>query len=840
MGNHQRLAACCVSVLLAAAVSVPAVSAESGVERKITFTIAEQPLASALTAFARQAQVQILQRDEQVSTAGKLAPALNAESLSPQQALEKLLSNSGLKYEFINERTVRIIVDETTPLQTTGKVGEQRGAAVRIAQAGVAATANASELEEVIVKGTTIDDPILSSRTGDTLRDRPQSISIVTRQRLDEQNIDSLGSALEQATGVTVVKESNASQLFFSRGFEINSVQVDGGAALVINAGGYDQTIDLALYEQVEVLRGADALFSGNGKPGGSVQLVRKRPTATPQVSVEVAAGRWGNYRGQVDVSGPMAWDGRLRGRAVYMSESSQSFQKSLLRGDRDLFYVALDVDVTDSTRVSLGGSYSKSESPLGSFGLPRYSDGRDLRLPRSASLTADWSRAETDAGEAFARVEQRISDAWSLRVNAMRSSKDSDYLFYYQYAAIDPIAPIGTLYPENGQRHAVQEVVDMTLTGSVDWWGRTHKVAIGADWQDAETTGPGWNAPEFMFDPFAFDPAAYPMPERSAVPASTRTFGNKQNGVYASLSLQVTQPMRILGGARYSNYKYSADYPTFDYALSYEDRDVVTPYLGFTYELPAGWVAYGSFAETFESQASSLSGPFPGAPLDPMTGRNLELGIKGGLGAGRAVTQFAVYQIERDNQAVLDSSFPPQSGDLGAVCCYRAQGVVQSRGLDAEISGKLSPSWDLFVGYTYNENEYKSGYDSNLGALFMPQTPRHLLKIWSGYRFSGAWSRLKVSGGVSAQSRSFVRGVAAVFEPGSGAPLGSVPYEFSQSGYAILSARGEYAFNETWSAALNFSNLLDKTYYQTVGDTGAGNWYGQPRSFTLTLRGRW
>lgn len=798
------------------------------------FSLPEQSLADSLRAVGSRAGVNVV--FDPASVQDKRAPLLQG-SYSVSEALQRLLEGSGLRIRtteggsFLIEGVRRISALGDTPASQSGRPTEET-------------RSSSEDIDTVVVKGTTIDDPILSSRTGDTLRERPQSISIVTRQRLDEQNLNSLGSALEQTTGITVVKESNSAQQFYSRGFEINNVQVDGGAALVVNAGGYDQTIDLAFYEQIEVLRGADALSSGNARPGGSIQLVRKRPTRTTQLDAEASISRWGAYRGQLDVAGSLALDGRLRGRAVYMSESSKTFQTDLSRGNKDAVYAVMEADATDSTRLSLGASYSKSETPLGSFGLPRYSDGRDLGLPRSEGLTPDWSKVESDTGEVFASIDQRLGDSWSVRLNAMRSRKESDFRFNYSFAAIDPTNPIGTMYGENGQRTAVQNVVDLTLKGSFELWGRTHKLAVGADWQKRETDGPGWDAPAFTFDPFAFNPGAYPVPSRSVEPASFRTFGNEQNGLYVSLSLQAAQPLRILGGARYSNYKYTAqyqyrDFPFFNSTQRYEDRDVVTPYVGFTYDLPRNWVTYGSYAETFESQASTLSGPFPGRPLDPMTGETFELGVKGELGSGRAATQIAVYQIERNNEAVLDPSFPPQSGELGSSCCYRAQGVIESRGLDAEVSGNLTDRWNFFAGYTLNRNEYKSGYASNLGATYMPQTPRHLFKLWSTYRFAGDLSRLRLGAGVTAQTKSFVRGTVVEFDS-TGQPVGSVPYQFSQGAYAIVSARGEYALNETWSAAVNLDNILDKTYYQTIGNTFARNWYGQPRSYTLTIRGRW
>ncbi|MBL8265890.1 TonB-dependent siderophore receptor [Steroidobacter sp.] len=823
------------SMILVGAVSAllcgPA-SAESLQTQAVPFSIERQPLEDALAEFARQTGYQLLFQSD---VALKLTAPRVAGTLTPESALKALLENSGLHYKFVNAKTVTI--GTAADIAAAGSM--RRTALGGGAEERTAATdKTVQEVETVIVKGTTIDDPILSSRFGDTLRERPQSISMVTRERLDEQNLNSLDEALAQTTGITLTKESSTATQFFSRGFEIRNVQVDGGSPLSINAGGYDQQIDLAFYEQIEVLRGGDALFSGNGDPGGTIQLVRKRPTSKTQLSVEASAGRWNSYRGNLDLSGSMAMDGRVRGRAVYMRESTESFQDDVIRGQRDALYLAMEADLTDSTKLFLGGSYTSSLSPIGGFGLPRYNDGRDLGLPRSVSLTSEWSKADTDTGEVFATLDQRIGDHWQLRVNAMRSHKDSDFAFLYSFSSIDPTTGLGRIYGTNAQRTAVQEVMDITLKGSFELFGRTHKVAFGADWQESETDGPSWNMPAYYINPYSFDPSAYPAPSRAATPDSTSSFGNEQSGAYVSLSLQATDAMRILGGARYSNYEYNSAYPAFDSYTHYEDRAVVTPYIGMTYELPKGWVAYGSYAENFSSQASMHSGPFPGSPLDPITGETIELGIKGDLGSGRAATQIAVYRTERNGEAIQDLSYPPQSGALGVACCYLAKGVVESRGLDAEINGRITDRWGVFAGYTFNENEYKSGYTSSVGA-YMPRTPKHLFKLWSTYQFDGSLARLKVSGGVNAQSGNYRTGTAAQLD-GSGAVVAFVPFEFSQGGYSIFSARAEYLINQTWSASLNLDNIFDKTYYSTVGTTSAGNWYGLPRSYTLSIRGKW
>ncbi len=855
--RHALLAA------LAATACAHAQPPEPAPQPLVELDIGAQPLVDALNALAHQAGLQLL-FDAGVPAQNRMAPRLEG-SFTAEAALQKLLADSDLRYEFLDRRTVTIrsASAASTGVTQPGAAGglDPAGAAERLRLARAedeqtptdAKSASGDGLEEVVVKGTTIDDPILSSRLGDSLRERPQSVSIVTRERLEEQNLHDLGAALEQTTGITVTKESQLKQYFYSRGFKITDIHIDGGASISMSEGGGDDqevTLDLALYEQVEVLRGADALFAGNGEPGGTIQLIRKRPTATGQLGAEVSMGSWDRYRGQLDVAGPIALDGRVRGRAIYMNERAGSYKDALISGNHNLLYGILETDLTDSTLLSFGGSYSKSLQPIDGFGLPRYSDGRDLELPRSTSLSPDWSRADTEDGEVFARLDQQLGESWSLRINAMRTRKEGDYLYYYPWGAVDPVTLEGAyLYPVNTVNTYVQSVADATLKGSFELWGRTQKVILGVDWQEKDTRGPQWYGDGYAYNPFEFDPGAYAVPGRPSIPSVMKDFGNSQNGIYAGLSLQVAQPLRILMGARYSNYDYSSDWSyldattgevTFRERQSFKEKDVLTPYAGFTYDISKSWVGYGSVAEVYQSQGYSLSGPPPGNPLDPKTGRNVELGVKGGLGDGRAFTQFAVYQIDLSHVALEDLRYPFQPNPAGNWCCYVAEGEIRSRGFDAEINGNVTDRWTLFMGYTWNENEYRSGFSGDqLGTVFMPQTPEHLFKLWTTYRFAGDLERLTVSAGLNGQSKNFSQGTVTLYDS-TGAPTGSAPFKFTQDAYAVVNVRAAYTINDRWSLSLNLNNLLDEKYYQTVWSSAARNWYGTPRNFTLSLRGTW
>ncbi|MBL8265639.1 TonB-dependent siderophore receptor [Steroidobacter sp.] len=796
-----------------AVVAMAAAFGAQGAETATRFEISALPIGDALNEFARQTGLQVV-IDPQEGR-GVVAREVIG-SFTPSEALGKLLANTGLTFSFLNERTVSV----------------RRDPSAKISDATT---------ETVIVTGTTINDPILSSRTGDTLRDRPQAVTIVTRDRLDAQNLNTLTAALEQTTGVTITTTSLTQKDFYSRGFRIESIQIDGGAPLT-NGLGFRQLPDLAIYEQVEVTRSPDALFSGNSAPSGSIQLIRKRPTDINQVEMALLAGRWDQFRAQLDVSGPIGFDGKLRGRTVVVSERNDLVY-DVGRQSQDTVYGVLEADITDSSRVLAGFTYEDNKGPHIGFGLPRYADGGDLHLPRDTVLAPSWATEEAQTTTLFAGLDQRLGERWSLRVNATRSEQDRIDSNMYAYGAVDRTTGlIPAMYSSETHLNPVQTLADITLKGNFDLFGRTHRVAVGYDWQEVKSGGVAWFYPMASnVSAFNFDPSSIARPTRTPSPDMFIDWNQKQSGVYASLKLSVSDPLDIVMGARRSNYKTNyneGDYVSRSsyYLYDYSDRNVVTPYAGFTYDLSRDWVVYGSFSESYQSQSGNLQGPITDArPLDPKTGNGFEVGVKGGLLEGRAATQVAVYQITQENAAVLDGRYPPSSvQSTGANCCYLGNGEVQSRGVDMEINGSLLRNWDLFVGYTINSNEFKAGYANN-GAAYMAQTPKHLFKLWTTLTLPGALDAWKLSAGLTAQSRSYFAGSVAASN-GSGGTV-FVPYKFEQGGYTLVNARAEYQINTAWSAAFNINNVTDKTYYQSVGSASMSNWYGEPRNFILSVR---
>ena len=315
---------------------------------------------------------------------------------------------------------------------------------------------------------------------------------------------------------------------------------------------------------------------------------------------------------------------------------------------------------------------------------------------------------------------------------------------------------------------------------------------------------------------------------ESQLYPGQTYTTQRK-TGLYGSLRIRPIDRWSVIVGGRYViKDRYRQYDETGELGANRDEKNVWVPYAGLVFDLTRSTSLYASASEIYQSQADQLSGPLPGSSLDPITGRNYELGVKSALWDGKLNGSFALYRVEKRGAAVSDPAYPESSLPSGSSCCYFRDGYQLSQGFETELSGEVLPGLQLSAGYTYNANQNKRENDEQFNTV----TPRHLFKLWANQTFSGQLHGLQLGAGVTMQSRHYQSGAVTVDGVRSN-------YDFTQGGYAVWGARAEYAFDRRWSLALNVNNLFDKTYFHTVSSTSYGNFYGAPRSVLLTLRAK-
>ncbi|MHA6194530.1 TonB-dependent siderophore receptor [Pseudomonas wadenswilerensis] len=692
------------------------------------------------------------------------------------------------------------------------------------------------------------------SKTPTSLRQTPQTVSVITHQVIEDQKLVDLSDALKITPGITLRNTNERIFEYSSRGFVIENIQIDGAApmALGTTAGSFysAKEYNLAEFDHVEVLRGSSGLFGGTGDPGGIINLVRKRPLDTYQLKLEASAGSWDNYRTQVDVTGPLAFDGKLRGRLVTSYNDRQYFidgRSSSLPS----VYGILEADLFPDTRLTLGGRYDRISENGASAGLPRYTTGEDLKLSRSTNLTDSWAFQDGRSQELFFKVDHDFSDDWKVNLTYTQTQDGGLQKRAFSVGGVNPVTGAGPArFGSVARYRSDQQLWDVNLAGKFDLFGREQEFLFGADHQRITSQ---WRGTAQLAGAFAaidvFDPRSTPWPEPPTTKDWIRDYSpndQTQYGVYSTLRLHLTDPLHLIVGARAQRYKFNQEYRELDDGAWVAQSNIpvreptkLVPYGGVVYDLSEAWSAFASYSEIYKPQQDKLMGPEPGTSVvEPMSGKTWETGIKGELWGGALNTSISLYYTKRENEAVEDANYPFNSVVFSGSCCYVGQGKVVSKGIDIEVSGEILPDWSVMAGYTYNNNRRRDN-----DSMFNSITPRHLFKLYSTYRLPGAFEDLKVGGGVTVQSATYVSGQVPVLDAQGNTVVVNdsavtVPYEYRQPGYAVWNALAEYRLDDHWTLGYNLNNAFDKRYYSTVGSSAVGNWYGEPRNHMLTLRG--
>ncbi|OLS62235.1 TonB-dependent siderophore receptor [Pseudomonas putida] len=655
-----------------------------------------------------------------------------------------------------------------------------------------------------------------------SLRETPQSVSIITRKFMDDKNITSLDQALSKAPGISFTQRNFGSHQFMSRGFTLGeeSFLMDGVTGQTYNLTGW-MPLDMADYDRVEVLRGAAGLLVGAGSPGGAVNLVRKRPTADPQFSITTRAGSWDTYRMDLDGSGRLNDQGTLRGRIVAAYEDKGSYIDAQ-ETQTPLLSAIVEADLSDST--TLAASVRRQRSNMNGYSiydLPRYSNGSGLDISRSTSLSQKWAYKDVEMDQAFIELSHRFNDNWTSKTTIAHTEATMDSAVPYAQGAISPVTQTGSTYRlvEFRDVSSKGNGVDTFLEGNFDAFGLTHQVTLGANWskQTASTKRATNNAyfgrPINIFD---VDNNAFDKPTQ---PAWSQIFEytEERKGLYANTRIHLAEPLTLVLGTRVSWFEYDYNDKLAD-SNDYVNKQTreVTPFAGLIYDIDENWSWYASYADIFKPQANNRTAS--GSPLDPAIGSNYETGIKGELFDKQLNVSMALFYIKQKDIAAIDNSVGPICiGSDASNNCYLNDVVQRSKGVDLEASGEVLPGLQVMGGYTFNM------LDNSSASPVLVDTPKHIARLSTMYTLPGEWNQVSMGLGVSAQSRieNRINGV-----------------DVNLGGRAIWDARVGYQIDKHWNIAVNGENLFDHRYYAAGTALDRGNIFGAPRSYMLTLRG--
>jgi len=797
------------SMLLAGATSVSLASAAAQAAEASSrhYELAAGPLEESLNSFAQVAGISL--PFDPALVQGKRAPALRGD-YAVQDGLERLLAGSGLT-------VTRTASGNYLLIARSQSADALELGATTISALGLGSTTEHSGSYTTGAMQTATKLPL-------SLRETPQSVTVITRQRMDDQGMRSLDDVVQATPGLRLSAARPANSEFFARGFPITNLMFDG-LPTTYNAD-WVATADLAPYDRVEVVRGATGMMQGAGNPSAAINMVRKRPTQAFQASVTGSAGSWDNYRSELDVSGPLNDSASVRGRIVGAYNDKGSYQDYAGR-ERGVFYGISEFDLTDSTTLTVGASDQNDNNNINWGGLPVNPDGSHMGFSRSKTFGYSWSHQDVENKTVFVELDQRFDNDWRLHLGASKNWSEFKMMGGVLERNND------ATYRQrifNQNRDFDQSTYDVYATGPFTLLGREHELVVGASKRQLKTEATGGTVFVDVPDINRFNPGGLARPN---VP-DIYSIDDKvdQEGLYLTTRWNLADPLKVILGARLDWYDATAIYDQINdqYYTSGKTKVLrnVTRYAGVIYDLDDNHSVYASYTDIFQPQTEKDG---QGKGIEPITGENYEVGIKGEYFGGALNASASLFQIDQLNRAaeVADASLCKVI-PVGSYGCYEAAGKVRSQGIEFEINGALTPNWQVGAGYTFAQAKYEKDADkAKEGRLFDTDLPRHMFKASTTYQLQGDLKQWRVGANLYSQSATFNKG-SNVFGN----------YHVEQEAYALVGLMAGYQVNKHLDTQLNINNVFDKKYYQGIASNSTWSPYdvfGDPRNLMVTAK---
>ncbi|MCR4537764.1 TonB-dependent receptor [Pseudomonas sp. 18.1.10] len=760
---------------------------------QIDFDIPAGSLAGALNRFGQASQ--ILLSYPAALTDGKTSPGLHGRH-DLDSGLAILLSSSALQAVRGGDNHYSL---EPRPA----------GGALQLSAVSISGKAPGSTTE-----GTgsyTTQSSSSSTRLNLTPRETPQSLTVMTRQRLDDQRLINLSDTLDATPGIIVLRDGKGSESdgYFSRGFQIQNFEIDG-VPTATRMDNYTQS--MAMYDRVEIVRGATGLISGMGNPAATINLIRKRPTAEARASVTAEAGNWDRYGTGLDVSGPLTESGNVRGRLVADYKTERSWIDRY-KQESQLLYGITEFDLTEDTLLTMGFSYLRTDvdAPARS-GLPtRFTDGARSNLSRSLNTAPSWSYNDHEQTSFFTSLEQKFDSGWSAKAEFTHTENQFDEIFNYVNGSLNRDGSGTTQLPVRFSGTPRQDNLDLYATGPFNLLGREHELIAGvtlSKYRESVPSYGGWNY-AYSGSPAGAIDNLFNWDGHSAKPAFDVTgkssVDESQYAAYLSTRLRVTDDLSLILGSRVIDWKrdtVTSPYGGTETRTDESETGVYIPYAGVVYDLTDNWSAYASYTKIFNPQAMGVH-DINNKALPPMEGKGYEVGLKGSFFDEKLNTSLALFKLEQDNLAIwIDTP----GGDT-----YRNEKGTTTEGVELELNGELAEGWQASAGYAY---AVSTDADDN---RIVTTLPRQSLKTFTTYRLPGALDKFTVGGGVNWQSK-----------------VGEDLHTFSQGSYAVTNLLVRYDVTPKLSASVNLNNLFDREYLSYAGNHGM---YGAPRNLMTGVK---
>ncbi len=629
--------------------------------------------------------------------------------------------------------------------------------------------------------------------------DLPQSTRTLEADLLRDAGVTNLADALELASGIA--RQSDLGGLWDSYAMRGFTGDPNFGSDYMVNgfssSRGYNGRRDVAGTQSIEILKGPASALYGRGEPGGTVNIVTKKPRFAPQYGIDVALANHGTRRAAADLTGPLSDSVAYRFNLAH--QAGGSF-RDLVHTERTYVAPSILWHAGEDTTVSYEIEATRQRTPFdrGVVAVPgRLPVSRFLGEPGDGPVTV-----QSVGHQLF--VQHTLGDRWSLQGGA--SYRDSALAGYSTEAS--DLAPDGrTLRRQRRQR----DFASIDRSARVELLGRlaNHAVLVGADTYRFDDRRVQLRRNPSVANPYAldiFDPVYGGVAAPLALSIDTLEY-QRATGLYVQDQLNLTARWKALVGVRHDRYRQTViNHRTA--AVNHQRLGATSPRAGLVYQPDATVALYASMARGFR--------PNSGIGIDNQAfpaeeSRADEVGAKLDMPGGLAGT-LAVYRIRKKN--VLTTN--PANTDYSIPA-----GEVASRGVELDVSGRLRRGLKLSASYAYTDARVTRGDNTIRTGSRVPNVPRHSANV------------LLVAGDARLSAGA---GLAYVGERFGDVAASS---DFRLAGYTTARLMAAYAPDKRWRIALDVDNLFDRRYYAS---SYSRLWVmpGSTRTATATLSYRY
>lgn len=747
--------------------------------------ITEQSLSSALGEFAKQANLQLIVDSKLLE--GKKAPTLQGD-MSLKDALSKLLKGTGLEANIQGDTVIIKLKSDT--------------------EVALDAITIQGGMESPITEGTgsyTTKRMNTATKLSLSTRETPQSVTVLTSQKLEDMGVSSYQEMISYVTGVSL-NRMDERVYPTARGFDVDYYLFDGIPTYAISDAGAND-IDLSIYDRVEVVKGANGLMTGAGNPAVGLNFIRKHANSKEvKGEVEVSAGSWDAYSSMMDVSSPLNEEGTIRGRLVAKHEDKNSFMNGYEKSN-DVVYGVVDMDLTETTYLSVAAEYQKLDrNGIRWGGLPAfYSDGTRTHFSRSQTVSEDWTAWNSETRALYLDFKQYLYNdiSFNLAYSYRKLYSNTDLLYFGGTVDKDSGIGEGGAYHYTNDELINEQNIDVYISAPFELAKLNHEIIFGAMRSTSDTKYNTWTSSGYLSSTlgaplinfYTMNIAPLDLSTNGVITPDKTT----QLGTYVAGKFSLMEDLKLITGLRVSDWKYRSADGTGNKAFHNE----LTPYAGLIYTLNENHSVYASYTNIFKPQDhKDMSGSY----LDPIVGKNYETGIKGEYFDKRLNASLALFRVEQDNVGEATSQFVPGSTEYAYTT---ADGVV-SKGFEVDINGAITDQWNVSFGIANFEAK-----DAD-GNKVQTKSSRTMANLFTKYTIQ------KFGFGLGLNYRSKIY-------TGSGAT------EITQDAYVLTNAMISYDVDKHMKLQLNVNNIFDKEYYEGIGSDGMV--YGSPRNATVSFK---